>query len=48
VAENVKSGSSHVGLQFPVSCTHRRLRKRQLYAERVGAEALVCVAIVIE
>merc|ERR1712173_159764 len=42
-----KSRSSRAGLQFPVGRIHRLLRKGN-YAERVGAEAPVYLAAVME
>uniref|UniRef100_A0A8C4RT54 Histone H2A n=1 Tax=Erpetoichthys calabaricus TaxID=27687 RepID=A0A8C4RT54_ERPCA len=39
--------SSRAGLQFPVGCVHRLLRKGN-YAERVGAGAPVYLAAVLE
>lgn len=42
-----KSRSSRAGLEFPVGRIHRLLRKGN-YAERVGAEAPVYLAAVLE
>ena len=42
-----KSRSSRAGLQFPVGCIHRLLRKGN-YAERVGAGAPVYMAALLE
>ena len=42
-----KSRSSRAGLQFPVGCIHRLLRKGN-YAERLGAGAPVYMAAVLE
>ncbi|XP_055521279.1 late histone H2A.L3-like [Leucoraja erinacea] len=42
-----KSRSSRAGLQFPVGCVHRHLRKGN-YAQRVGAGAPVYLAAVLE